>query len=313
MAGGTIMAITRTWIGGGNNEASNPSDWSPTGIPQPGDTLQLTSGSTPLMMNVSGNDLAGDTLDIPFDSAPLTMNMSHKAAADVNVSIGADGGTYNLTQRSTLNTTVTGSSSQVVNVSGSDRFSTTGDEDMLKVNVASGSIWTGTFSLEGDSQLTASGGSHSVFINDGASELSFLASAVLDLRVLGKGSFSLADTHGFLTFGSSVGAGQSVSIPGDPLSEVVIDQPNKFHGTITLGDGSSVGGETIDLMGLATADSYSFKNDMLSIFSGNTVIDKLRLTDATPYGFAVEKESGSVNIVAYSSPTTTPVGLPIHI
>jgi hypothetical protein len=313
MAGVTTMAITRTWIGGGNNKASNPNDWSPTGVPQPGDILQEMSGQTPLTMNVSGNDLAGDTLDLSLaNSAPLTMNMSDKAVADVSVSIGDDGGTYNLTQRSMLNTTVMGSSSQVVNISGSDRFSTTGDEDMLKVNVASSSTWTGSFFLGEDTTLTASGESHSVFINDGTSELS-RASAVLDLPVLGKGSFFLANTHGFLTFGSSVGAGQSVSIPGDPLSEVVIDQPNKFRGSITLGDGSSPTGESIDLMGLATADSYTFKNDMLSIFAGNTVIDTLRLTNATPYGFAVEKESGSVNIVSISNPTNPPVGLPIHI
>ena len=53
------MAST-TWIGGGNNEASNPNDWSPTGTPQPGDTLTMSSGT----MHVSGNDLAGDTLSV---------------------------------------------------------------------------------------------------------------------------------------------------------------------------------------------------------------------------------------------------------
>jgi hypothetical protein len=43
------MAST-TWIGGGNNEASNQNDWSPTRTPQPGDTLTMSSGT----MHVSG-------------------------------------------------------------------------------------------------------------------------------------------------------------------------------------------------------------------------------------------------------------------
>jgi hypothetical protein len=51
----------RTWIGGGNDKASNPNDWSPTGAPQPGDTLTISSGT----MYVSDDNLAGDTLDLP--------------------------------------------------------------------------------------------------------------------------------------------------------------------------------------------------------------------------------------------------------
>jgi hypothetical protein len=54
------MATTRTWIGGGNNKAANPNDWSPTGDPQVGDSLMMTHGT----MNVSGNGLAGDTLTV---------------------------------------------------------------------------------------------------------------------------------------------------------------------------------------------------------------------------------------------------------
>jgi hypothetical protein len=56
------MAATtqRTWIGGGNNKATNPNDWSPTGDPQVGDSLMMTRGT----MNVSRNDLAGDSLTV---------------------------------------------------------------------------------------------------------------------------------------------------------------------------------------------------------------------------------------------------------
>jgi hypothetical protein len=47
---------TRTWIGGGNNQASNAKDWSPNGAPQSSETLLVSNGT----INVNGNDLAGD-------------------------------------------------------------------------------------------------------------------------------------------------------------------------------------------------------------------------------------------------------------
>ena len=65
-------------------------------------------------------------------------------------------------------------------------------------------------------------------------------------------------------------------------------------------------------MGLATADSYTYKNDMLSIYSGKSVIDRLHLTDQTLHGFVVEKGAGSVNIVAILDPAHIPFGLPIQ-
>ena len=52
---------TLTWIGGGNNSAGNPKDWSGDTTPKPSDTLILSNGST---INVTGNQLQGDTLKV---------------------------------------------------------------------------------------------------------------------------------------------------------------------------------------------------------------------------------------------------------
>jgi hypothetical protein len=59
---------------------------------------------------------------------------------------------------------------------------------------------------------------------------------------------------------------------------------------------------------------------MLSIWSGNTVIDRLHLHDSTPNGFAVIASPGgsSVDIIAMSDSGTLPAGrvsgglLPLH-
>src|SRR2546423_1517760 len=55
------MAYDYTWIGGENNQASNPNCWSPTGLPQAGSTLDMTGGT----MNVNGYTLpSGAFLDV---------------------------------------------------------------------------------------------------------------------------------------------------------------------------------------------------------------------------------------------------------
>jgi hypothetical protein len=74
----------RTWIGGGNNQASNPKDWSPTGAPQPGDTLTMSQGT----IKISGNAMAGDVLNVSprdqFTSAP-TIHLNGNLTMTVNV------------------------------------------------------------------------------------------------------------------------------------------------------------------------------------------------------------------------------------
>jgi hypothetical protein len=95
---------------------------------------------------------------------------------------------------------------------------------------------------------------------------------------------------------------------------VQIDKLKEFAASITLADSASGNPPAeIDLEGLAGADSYSFKDDMLKIFSGNKVIDTLRLTDQTQYGFAVEQTAASLNIVGID-PTHPATGtvLPMH-
>src|SRR5207248_2090163 len=113
--------------------------------------------------------------------------------------------------------------------------------------------------------------------------------AMINANVAGAGSLSVSGT---LIFGKSVGSGQEVDVVG---GTVQVSQPTKFLGSAQLLTGGTGHVSEIDLMGLANADSYTYQNDLLSIFSGSSVIDKLHLHDSTPNGFAVEKTAGSVN------------------
>jgi hypothetical protein len=155
------------------------------------------------------------------------------------------------------------------------------------------------------------GAAGSVFDNVGTSFLGSSTHTTIGGDVGGNGGFLLSAAS--IEFAKSVGPHQAVSID---LGTIQIDQPRQFDATVTI---SSAEGTqqfiAIDLIGLAMADSYTYKNDMLNIYSGNQIIDTLGLHDSTQYGFVVEPPTagGSVNVVAITDPSNVPTGLPIHI
>jgi hypothetical protein len=285
-------------------------------------------------MNVSGSALAGDQVDIGIADGPgaiLTATLSHKAvmAADLE---GESVGTFNLSQNSTLNLSLTsgalvGVDSAAINISGNDNLMLNDTGSDVTVNLGSDAKLSGTFNMgpfhgETFGNLTVNGGTGSAFKNHGISVVVNTEQATINADVIGKGSFVVANQGGFLPgessrakmeFGASVGSNQSVTDSG----LIIIDKPDQFSAKVTFLTSQATPllpfPAEIDLIGLATADSYTYRNDMLSIYSGKSVIDRLRLTDDTPYGFAVEKTAGSVNIVAISDPTSPPIGLPKHI
>jgi hypothetical protein len=322
-----------TWIGGGSNQARNPNDWidengSPS-VPTPGGSL-LVTGVGPFTMNIRGDDLAGNGfLD---RSTGLTANLSHQAnvSADTffenhstfNVTqrsvlhVGESRGnvTVNLSQHSTLNLSVDEGES-TINISGHDTATIGVFRGGATVNVNKGGHWNGSFDGQDFGHIVVNGSAGAVFNNDAVSGVGIGGSATIAIDVIGTGSFDIAATPSGvplgpsrMEFAKSVGPHQSVSDGG----LLQIDQPNLFAATVTL-NSAPVASE-IDLEGLANADSYSYSGDILKIYSGCTVIDTLRLTDQTLYGFDVVKTSGSVNVVALASSGETLSGaLPVHV
>jgi hypothetical protein len=120
------------------------------------------------------------------------------------------------------------------------------------------------------------------------------------------GGFSLGPAHSFgkLEFMHSVSAGQTVTdsgyeLYGGEFGVVQVDNPAQYHASNVLGFGEII------LEGLR-ATSYSYKNDILSIFDGRSVIDTLKLAVQTingsaPVAFGVSQVASSVVVHADGS------------
>ena len=262
----------RTWIGGGNNRASRASHWSPDGVPQPGDTLEMQAGT----MNIRGDDLAGDTLVInkpTTETAPTTLNLSRHAVVS-------------LVEPPFLFESVT------INVKGSDTLNVqTQFGGQFNINLADHARLDGNLHMA-FSSATIHGGDGSRYLNNGSGLLGG-STVIFDTSVEGNGSFRVVNAQsrpGQLEFSGPVSYGQYVEVEGESSrgvrAFVSIDQPDSFKGLVGLG----VFGE-VDLIGLTNADSFQLKNDILSIFSGCQVIDQLRLTTLTvPPNFAPDTD-----------------------
>jgi hypothetical protein len=247
----------RTWIGGGNNNAKNPRDWSPKGAPRPNDNLVMTHGD----MNVSGNALAGDTLsvDAPFGAPPIDINTRAKAGLDLSVR---------------------GSGHVNVHVDGTVILT-----DLVQ-NAAHLKFSGGTIRFIGTSTFNGDGGSTGSTVFD---DSNLVGSGTL--RLLG------GDHDGdAMEIDGSVGRGLTFELGGGaPTMSLRIDDPGKFHGLIDLTPATSPPFPSlfgfVAFMGLH-ATSANLHDDMLLMFDCRKLVDTVRLSGGS--GLQLEQNSQGV-------------------
>ena len=241
------------------------------------------------------------------------------------VTVGADDSAFNISHRATLAITQAQftSSATTVNVAGRDTLSfnsTFPSGSHLVVDLGPHARLSAVFNMVFGG-LDVNGGRGTALINDQSDSLQGVQ-AVITPDVLGIGSFHIGNAQGvagFLEFGHFVSRGQAVSVSGDPgrglAGTVQIDKPREFHGSLVMQPKAEV-----DLVGLAKADSYTFENDMLKVFSGNHLIDRLRLTNdgafiGQPHDLVVSR-SGSGDVwltqAGLTSPPPGSTTLPLH-
>jgi hypothetical protein len=293
---GAVGDRVLNWTGGGvTQDATDADNWSPAGPPQPGDQLMMSSGT---MLIKSSTDLAGDTLQL--SDAPLskyTLNMGSDASA--NVALG----------HQTFGLQVNG------NMAGVQLSEGNGLAGTVDLAVNTSLVVTG--SLNFILNLNASGvGSH--LTNDGTIGLT---RGKLDTDLDGTGTYNLNRYHdgfGNVEVTGAVAPGLTFNLQGDTgnyNAGLTIDHPQTFQGNITVGDNpTSTGGPSADLLTLVglTADSYDLKDDLLNVYSGDTVLASVHLnTNGEPY--TVAQSAGSVGVyIGMDAPSGASI-LPVHV
>ncbi|WP_428532685.1 hypothetical protein [Rhodopila sp.] len=247
-----------TWVGGGNNLASNAADWSPGFAPEPGDVLSIGSGT----IDVAGNALAGDTLTI------VSVAGSQPAVSTVINTSGA----------ATLNLAVANTPPYAF-------------AETLRINVAAGSTLTLNANV-GSEATTISGGTVN-FV--GAN--SFVGKTVLADNLVGSGSIAIPSGNhllGSVEVNGSVGSGLSFIMQSESAaSDLTIDQPNRFAGLIQLGPAPVALGHV--LFAGIQASSAELLGGVLQMFNGSTLVDSARFNN--PGGLAVQLHQVAAGVV----------------
>ena len=298
---------TLTWVGGGNDSADNPQDWSPAQAPAPGDTLTMPDGT----MNISDNDLKGNTLQVgtgqsSSGTTTSTLNLSHHAHVSINQPLITNGGDFVTTIDSTGHNALTldaPTGSAPINARS------------FNVDIASGGL-RGSFTTD-NSMVTVTG--NGKLLNDSSTFAG--SSAVISPAVVGHGSFDVTALPSFmgtvddgsLEFGGKVGSGQTVTV-GHTMSSIAqqwdtvkIDQPNVFHGSIVMEPSAEV-----DLVGLGNADSYRIQDNKMQFISDSHVIGSLNLTEEASAGLVVSTNGNDAYVTqqGLSSPPPGSTTLP---
>jgi len=281
----------RAWLGGRGNQASDPLDWSPNGVPQPGDALTITQGS----ININGNQLGADVLDA---SGTARINIKNGVGDNLRASNGA---------RVSLTNTF---GTEITKAQGDVSLTTTG---VNQVDIQSpGRGFGGNMMINNHgtliggidlfgSNVTLNGGS---FVNNGTSLAGFDGGrAVINAGVLGIGNWRVDTFHanfGELKFLQSVGPGQTVTMEGGLSGYALLDveHPNTFQAAVDFSANS-----VVDLKGLV-ADSWAYTEDgSLYLYDGpnHQTVDVLRFTAHTGFGIAQGTSTGGKGVEVFAS------------
>jgi hypothetical protein len=137
------------------------------------------------------------------------------------------------------------------------------------------------------------------FDNTGTVDVTISSAMDVDANVKGSGMFFIQGGSA-LTLDDSVGRHQTFDMgPGATLN---INLPNAFSGNIDV-----VGADFAVFLANVIATSYSYHDDVLTLFANNQVVDRLAFKDSGSFGVFQPSTSGVViSDFSHSNP------LPVH-
>jgi hypothetical protein len=248
-----------------------------SGAQEPGQTITVQNGTS---LTATGHTHANDT--IMLGTFPADRGEGATLFLQGHATVG--------TVRTEFFTTDT------IDVAGHARIGNLAEgaeTSLLTVNLEAGSSLDTTISAGGYiDELFVNGAAHSRLVNGSDSVINV---ASIDADVIGHGSWSFL-AHppggGFLEFGGAVSHGQTVDLGFN--STLHIDDPDAFRGMVNTGSVWSQSYGNI-LLGGVQADSWSYRNDMLTLYDNGKAVDRLRLEQASGAApFAVGLGSGGV-------------------
>ncbi len=288
-------AARETWVGGHSNTMNSPLaavNWSKGAAPTPDRNLYMTGG----VMNLGSGNLGGDTLTLSGQrgyTSPSSYQAYLAAAPTINMSAGAV---------LRLATAPYETNAVKVNVAGGRvsldvRAAYPGTSDvMVTADRLSSVLLSGGMAF---GRLVEHGGT--VLLNN-----SFAVNGtnvLLDSSLGGAGTFQVGSAQssaGALEVTGSLGTDVTLAVHGDPghnaYSAVTLDNGLADHGTVTLNNAY------LYLKNLGALDGMSYRNSVLSLFRGNTLVETVKVSGvADPYGGG----SNGVLSFAYSAGTLT--------
>ena len=296
--------VALTWTGAVSTNGLFVNNWSPAAVPGPGDSLSMTSGT----INLANTNLSGDTLTIADSSnTGQTVVLNLQGGVDLKLAGGA-----NLSDILTIN------------VEGSDSLNnnnTSYIEEAVNLAANADLVVTGTMNFGYTLEVNGPGAD---LVNNG---LMMLHSASIDANLTGQGTLDVLQYHdgeGSTALGGLVGSGQTIDINGQDLgANLTISQPQEFSGLINLLAPSitgspypATGGDSVTIQGLL-ATSFSYANDVLTLFNGNSAIDAVRLNNQSGQALTVAQLSQSPGygpsvLVSFGGPQIGQL-LPVHV
>lgn len=248
------QAAAQGWVGGqGGNDPRLGANWSNGQAPGPDGNLSMAAGT----MNLGSGKLGGSTLNIasatPSPASPPTINMTR-------------GGDLHL---------VSNGASVQVNVTGGGQATLHEDAAYPDLRVAvdaRSALVLDTRMVFGS--LTEHGGA--VLLNG---DSTFYGSRVLlDAGVAGFGTLNVEPGRGggsTMEVTGAVGAGVTIAVGSIPHpisnSTLTLDNGLADHGTVTLQD------SYLYLKNVGPVDSMSYKDSLLSLYKGGTLVDAVKV------------------------------------
>lgn len=289
---------TRSFVGG-NHDVLDADAWTPAGVPEAGDLLQVFIGTA----TMKGGDLSGNTLvlgDRYTESPPQTLPHPVLAMSDGAMldtlrfePLGINGGA-------------------AVQVSGQDTIRdldleggypggtldvNLDDYALLHTTVRNGELVTSR------AVLHVTGGSNAALSNDGPS---LIYAADIEANVVGSGSWTIYFPNTGLTFGRAVSAAQSINLEGN--SSLEVRDPADFQAIVNLGAANA---NTVRLDGIH-GDAFTYEDDTLRISSGGSLVDTLRLHEPAGAGFVITDHPAGIVIAGMPVPQESS-GVIVHI